>query len=68
MKDEIKGISKNVIGITLSEHTEIVYPLQPRRIKMEFVRNLFDEEIYIALKKGDYAYVYRNREDEAKKI
>ena len=56
-----------VMEITLREHTEIVYPLQPRRTKAEFIRNPFDNEIYIVLKKGDYAYVYRNLEEEAKK-
>ena len=58
----------DIMEITLKEHTEIVHPLRHQRIKTEFVRNLFDEEIYIALKKGDYAYVYRNREEEVKKI
>jgi hypothetical protein len=27
-----KGISKNVMAMTLREHTEIVHPLEPRRI------------------------------------
>ena len=44
----------------LERHTEIFHPLQPRRIKAEFIRNSFDNEIYIALKKGDYAYVHRS--------
>ena len=49
-----------VMEITQKEHMEIVYPLRQKRIKMEHIRNLFNEEIYIALKKGDYAYVHRS--------